>query len=55
MGAPKKLGSQAVALVSLSLRLPCTGRFFPCELREENIRELLTLKQESMSMHEYRL
>ncbi|KAK4729806.1 hypothetical protein R3W88_022794 [Solanum pinnatisectum] len=29
------------------------GRFFPGELREAKIREFLTLKQDSMSIHEY--
>jgi len=31
------------------------GRFFPRELREAKVREFLTLKQESMSVHEYSL
>lgn len=28
------------------------GRLFPCELREENIKEFLTLNPESVSVHE---
>ena len=31
------------------------GHFFPRELREAKVREFLTLKQESMSVHEYSL
>lgn len=31
------------------------GHLFPRELREAKVREFLTLKQESMSVHEYRL
>ncbi|KAH0709376.1 hypothetical protein KY284_010803 [Solanum tuberosum] len=31
------------------------GRFFPRELRESKVREFLTLKKESMSVHEYSL
>ncbi|KAK4716132.1 hypothetical protein R3W88_014470 [Solanum pinnatisectum] len=31
------------------------GWFFPRELREVKVREFLTLKQESMSVHEYSL
>ncbi|XP_049363602.1 uncharacterized protein LOC125828327 [Solanum verrucosum] len=31
------------------------GRFFPRELREAKVREFLTLKKESISLHEYNL
>ncbi|KAK4729912.1 hypothetical protein R3W88_022900 [Solanum pinnatisectum] len=31
------------------------GRFFPRELREAKVREFLTLKQDSLSVHEYSL
>ena len=31
------------------------GRFFPRELKEDKVCEFLTLKQDSLSMHEYRL
>ena len=31
------------------------GHFFPRELREAKVREFLTLKQESLSVHEYSL
>ena len=31
------------------------GRFFPCELKEAKVTEFLTLKQDSMSVHEYGL
>ncbi|KAK4737525.1 hypothetical protein R3W88_001222 [Solanum pinnatisectum] len=31
------------------------GCFFPPELREAKVREFLTLKQDSMSVHEYNL
>ncbi|KAH0714755.1 hypothetical protein KY284_007660 [Solanum tuberosum] len=31
------------------------GCFFPCALREAKVREFLTLKQESLSVHEYSL
>ncbi|KAH0705892.1 hypothetical protein KY285_010419 [Solanum tuberosum] len=34
---------------------PFLGRFFPRELKEAKVREFLTLKQDSLSVHEYSL
>ena len=31
------------------------GRFFPQELKEDKVREFLTLKQDSLSVHKYAL
>lgn len=41
--------------IKVSKGMEVLGRFFPRELKEERVRVFLTLKQGSMSIHEYGL